>query len=268
MTLFYEGQTLEEPPKSSTLNALRRSFFLPKGRCRVSLPPNHTDVGLQLSIAPREGKMTRRTFGPNDPWPALSHKDLNAQAQAARSLGWSAAQKESHGGFRVTCPSGECSFRFDSTPRNPTTAARNAKRRIRRCSHSVKHTQKLQLARDHLDAAERLIRAIESSAESHHQLDDALTAALGISKDSDALLAEAAHLEYKVASILEELLADTGLPPSVALADETAEFNLNQARSQVRPLRESNPIPAPVKEAWDRYQALRARLCHTRETQS
>lgn len=210
--------------------------------------------------------MTRRTFGPNDPWPTLSHKDLNAQAQAARSLGWSAAQKESHGGFRVTCPSGECSFRFDSTPRNPTTAARDAKRRIRRCSHSVKHTEKLQLAHDHLDAAERLIRAIESSAESHRQLDNALTEAPGISKDSDTLLAEAAVLEHKVARLLEELLADTDLPPSVALADETAEFNLNQARSHVRPLRKSIPVPDPVNEAWDRYQILRKRLNHARET--
>lgn len=201
--------------------------------------------------------MARKTYGAGDRWPELEDKDCNEQAQRARSLGWTARSKESHGGFVIRCPAGECEVRFDSTPRNPTAKAKEARRIIQLCEHGAKHTDAVAAANEALYHAEMLIGAVEKQAESNALLNAALN------DERRALLDRAAKLEneaLRILSVIEREGADGGDLGDVSGIADRARGYLNRAREKIAPLRQSKPVRRDVEAAWQRYRSVRARL--------
>ena len=68
----------------------------------------------------------------------------------------------------IRCPAGECEVRFDSTPRNPTAKAKEARRIIQLCEHGAEHTDAVAAANEALDHAEMLIGAVEKQPHRMH----------------------------------------------------------------------------------------------------
>lgn len=197
--------------------------------------------------------MARKTYRAGDRWPELEDKDCNEQAQRARSLGWTARSKESHGGFVIRCPAGECEVRFDSTPRNPTAKAKEARRIIQLCEHGAEHTDSVAAAHEALDRAEMLIGAVEKQAASNALLNE----------ERRALLDRAAKLEneaLRILSVIEREGADGGDLGDVSGIADRARGYLNRAREKIAPLRQSKPVRRDVEAAWQRYRSVRARL--------
>lgn len=201
--------------------------------------------------------MARKNFGPGDKWPQLDDKDCNEQAQRARSLGWNARTKESHGGFVIRCPAGECEVRFDSSPRNPTAKAKQARGIIQFCEHAEEHTDAVAAANEALDRAEMLIGAAEKQSASHSLFNAALI------EERKALLDRAVELEQEALQILhsiDRVDADGGELGNFSGVVRGAKSYLVRARSKLTPLRRQMPVRSDVEAAWQRYKSVRTRL--------
>lgn len=148
-------------------------------------------------------------------------------------------------------------MRFDSTPRNPTAKAKEARRIIQLCEHGAEHTDAVAAANEALDHAEMLIGAIEKQTDSNVLLNAAII------KERRRLLDRAAELEaeaLRILSVIEQEGADGGgLGDFSGLADRARGY-LNHAREKIAPLRQSRPVRRDVEAAWRRYRSVRARL--------
>lgn len=198
--------------------------------------------------------MASTVYGPRDQWPRHPQKDLNEQAQKARSLGWSAKPKESHGGFVLICPTGDCRVRIDSTPRNPTRKAKEVDRAIRHCSHSSTHRESLQEALEYLDKAERLIRAAEELLRAKQLFGKAIELEL------DTFVEGAIECEEKAGELLCAAGASDAGAADVPQISECAERPLESARQELRARYVDKPPHPEVDDAWKRYKGLRDRL--------
>ena len=200
------------------------------------------------------GEVARTVFGPNDAWPTLNHKALRAEAKRAKDLGWTARQKKSHGGFVATCPAGECSVRFDSTPKIPEKEALVAKKRITSCAHAAQNQGALLRARGKLDLAELIIRAVENQLTSDELVEEA------VAEEMEELLDQAAKHEEEARQCLEEAAkSSSDIKSGEALPDQ-ADGKLREAREEIAPLHENLPHQSEVEATWRRYQGLRCRL--------
>ena len=200
----------------------------------------------------RRSGVASTVYGPRDQWPRHPQKDLNEQAQKARSLGWSAKPKESHGGFVLICPTGECRVRIDSTPRNPTRKAKEVDRAIRHCSHSSTHRESLQEALEYLGKAERLIRAAEELLRAKQLFGKAIE--LNTSVDG------AIECEDKAGELLRAAGASDAGAADVPQISECAERPLESARQELRARYVDKPPHPEVDDAWKRCKGLRDRL--------
>ena len=198
--------------------------------------------------------MAKKRFGSEESWPRLPNKDLNAQAQRARSLGWTAESKESHGGFVITCPADQCKVRFDSTPKDPTRKAKQADRAIRLCSHSSGHQEALQEAIEALDQAERLIQAVEELLKAKDLERQALE------EQAEVLLDEAVKHEQRARDLLCGI--DDADQPELSLTGilGRALTALKNARAAVSPRYKEKPPHPEIRAAWERYETLSWRL--------
>ncbi len=202
--------------------------------------------------------MVGKTYGPEDAWPRHPHKDLNVQAQKARSLGWSAKRKNSHGGFVIVCPAKQCRVRFDSTPKNPTREARKADRTIRLCGHSSGHGDGLQGAIEALDKAERLICAADELLTAEEKFCEAAL------QNAETLIQGAIECEEKARAFLRgagfEGTTEDRVEANASSIGDYAEKSLKVAREEMVPLYKDKPPHPNVAQAWNRYVELRERL--------
>ena len=198
--------------------------------------------------------MAKKRYGSEESWPRLANKDLNAQAQRARSLGWTAESKESHGGFVITCPGDQCKVRFDSTPKDPTRKAKQADRAIRLCSHSSGHRETLQKAIEALDRAERLIQAVEELLKANDLERQA------VEEQAEVLLDEAVKHEQRARDILLRIYGADQPEMSIKRNLGRALTALKNARAAVGPKYKEKPPHPEIRAAWERYEALRCRL--------
>lgn len=203
--------------------------------------------------------MVKKTYEAGDSWPSLAHKDLNAQAQRARSLGWTAETKESHGGFVITCPDGQCKVRFDSTPKNPARKAKEADRTIRRCSHAFEHREALQEAIEILDRSERLIQAAEQllkAIDLEHQADV---------EQAETFIEQAIDHEQRARKLLLQVDGVDQSKSSMVGITENASAALKSARDVISPRYKEKPPHPEIEEVWRRYRELRGRLDEVRK---
>lgn len=204
--------------------------------------------------------MARRVYGSGDKWPQLQDKDCNEQAKRARSLGWKAVEKRSHGGFVICCPAEACEVRFDSTPKDPTGKALEARDVILSCSHNDKHNGELEAATEALEKAERLISAVEKRLDARTMLDKAVSGALM------DLLDRAEELENEALEIIssfEDLDEDEAASES-GWIKRTRKY-LSAARGKLQPMRRQQPVRRDVEEAWERYKEIKGRLERARK---
>ena len=203
--------------------------------------------------------MARKVYGPKDKWPQLNHKDCNEQAKRASSYGWKAVDKRSHGGFVIYCPAGECEVRFDSTPKDPTGKALEARDVISSCPHNEKHNDALAAATEALEKAEQLISAVEKRLDSNALLNQAVVGELM------GLLDRAEELENEALEIISNF-EDFGEGEAESESGwmERARKYLSEARGKLQPMRTQRPVRPDVKEAWGRYMEIKVRLERTK----
>lgn len=199
--------------------------------------------------------MAKNVCGPTDRWPQLEDKDCNEQAKRARSLGWKAIPKRSHGGFVICCPGGKCEVRFDSSPKNPTAKAKEARDIILSCPHNGEHNDALAAATEAMEKAERLISAVEKRLESKTLWHRAMTSEL------IGLLERAAELEDEALGIIStfEDLGEDEEDNESGWMDRSRRY-LSNARDKLQPMRKQKPVRRDVSAAWKRYKQAKGRL--------
>lgn len=199
--------------------------------------------------------MARKVYEPTDRWPQLEDKDCNEQAKRARSLGWKAIQKRSHGGFIIRCPEEECEVRFDSSPGNPTGKAKEARDVILSCTHNLGHNDALAAATEALEKAEMLISAVEKRLTSNALLHRATASELL------ELLDRAAQLEDEALEIISKFegMGEDDANDEYGWMDRTRRY-LSHARDKLQPMRKQKPVRRDVEAAWKRYKQIKERL--------
>lgn len=196
----------------------------------------------------------------SEPWPRHGVPRYAEVLVLARANGWTLIELRDHGGFKITCPDGQCEERIYSTPRNPETRAKYAMRKVRRCPHNRENQGGATVANGHMDQAERLIDAAAKMIRAQEDYDGLgfLADVPASDEEVNELLEAAATLEEQAEQALpEEWRGTTG----VEMADG-AQQSLANARSQLIPLDREN---RSVKQAWERLKTLKRRLTELRE---
>lgn len=207
--------------------------------------------------------MEQKRTPASEPWPRHGVGRYTEVLEAARANGWTLSTLKDHGGFKITCPAGQCEERIYSTPRNAETRAKHALRKVRRCPHNRDNQGGVAVAQGYMDQSERLIDAAAKMIDFQQEYRrlEFLDEETASEDEVTDLLGAAADLE---------LQAEQALPGQWQGATESdiadgAQQSLSEARTHLNPLDRENP---PVKQAWDRLKGLKSRLKEVRDRMS